>query len=51
MTRMGNLFLMVNLLRAWKLGHILQEPSFFKTTSIFGPFCDGCFDAYATLCR
>jgi hypothetical protein len=31
MTGMGNLSLMVSLLRAQKLGHILQEPSFFST--------------------
>jgi hypothetical protein len=31
MIGMGNLSLMVSLLRAWKLGHILQEPSFFGT--------------------
>ena len=29
--RNGNLSLMVSLLRAWKSGHILQEPSFFNT--------------------
>jgi hypothetical protein len=27
---------------------VLQLPI---RTSTFGPFCDGCFDAYATLCR
>jgi hypothetical protein len=31
MTGMGNLSLMVSLLRAWKSGHILQEPYFFST--------------------
>jgi hypothetical protein len=31
MTGMGNLSLMVSLLRARKLGHIHQEPSFFST--------------------
>jgi hypothetical protein len=31
MTRMGNLSLMVSLLRARKSGHILQEPYFFST--------------------
>jgi hypothetical protein len=31
MSGMGNLSLMVNLLRARKLGHIHQEPSFFRT--------------------
>jgi hypothetical protein len=31
MTGMGNLSLMVSLLRAQKSGHILQEPSFFMT--------------------
>ena len=29
--RLGNLSLMVSLLRARKSGHILQEPSFFRT--------------------
>jgi hypothetical protein len=31
MIGMGNLSLMVSLLRAQKSGHILQEPSFFRT--------------------
>jgi hypothetical protein len=31
MTGMGNLSLMVSLLRARRSGHILQEPSFFST--------------------
>ena len=31
MTGIGNLSLMVSLLRARKSGHILQEPSFFRT--------------------
>ena len=31
MTGMGNLSLMVSLLRARKSGHMRQEPSFFKT--------------------
>jgi hypothetical protein len=31
MTGMGNLSLMVGLLRAQKLGHIHQEPSLFRT--------------------
>jgi hypothetical protein len=31
MTGMGNLSLMVSLLRAWKLGHIHQEPYLFST--------------------
>jgi hypothetical protein len=31
MTEMGNLSLMVSLLRAHKLGNIHQEPSFFRT--------------------
>jgi hypothetical protein len=31
MTWMGNLSLMVNLLRVWKFGHMCQEPSFFRT--------------------
>jgi hypothetical protein len=31
MTGMGNLSLMVSLLRARKSGHIHQEPSFFRT--------------------
>jgi hypothetical protein len=31
MTGMGNLSLMVSLLREWKLGRIIQEPSFFRT--------------------
>jgi hypothetical protein len=31
MTGMGNLSLIVSLLRAQKLGHILQEPYFFNT--------------------
>jgi hypothetical protein len=31
MTGMGNLSLMVSLLRARKLGHIRQEPYFFRT--------------------
>jgi hypothetical protein len=31
MTGMGNLSLMVHLLRAHKSGHIRQEPYFFKT--------------------
>jgi hypothetical protein len=31
MTRMGNLSLMVSLLRVRKSGHIRQEPSFFST--------------------
>jgi hypothetical protein len=34
MTGMGNLSLMVSLLRARKSGHILQEPSFFSTMTI-----------------
>jgi hypothetical protein len=34
MTGMGNLSLMVSLLRARKSGHILQEPSFFRTMTI-----------------
>jgi hypothetical protein len=34
MIGMGNLSLMVSLLRAQKSGHILQEPSFFGTMTI-----------------
>jgi hypothetical protein len=34
MTGMGNLSLMVSLLRARKLGHILKEPYFFRTMTI-----------------
>jgi hypothetical protein len=34
MTGMGNLSLMVSLLRAWKSRHILQEHSFFRTMTI-----------------
>jgi hypothetical protein len=34
MTGMGNFYLMVIFLRARNLGHIRQEPSFFKTMTI-----------------
>ena len=34
MIEMGNLSLMVNLLRERKSGHIRQEPYFFKTMTI-----------------
>jgi hypothetical protein len=34
MIGMGNLSLMVSLLRARKLGDILQEPYFFRTVTI-----------------